>query len=1255
MNRDVQTRTASGLLGAWKGIGKTEHPRRTAAAIAGLFCTVAVAWILLSDKVLYSLPFETATLHRLEVAKGIFWQMATTVLLYVLVSRPLVRLTRAKEEAQARAMELQTVLDAVPVAVWIARDPECRVIEGNRIGRELLGQREPVNLSLSAPSDERPAGFSVWSGGRELAPDELPIQRAARTGEDVRGFEEEVVHADGRRVALLGNAVPLRGPDGRVTGAVGAFIDVSERLRVESALRASESRLRALFDALPDPAWEWDVRADRSTFSATWPALLGYGDAEEADKEGAWEDRLHPDDRERVLAALDAAVRGPADVYEAEYRIRCRDGSYRWVLSRGRVVERGADGRAQRMIGGITDMTERRRVEARLHERDALLQKLTVQVPGMLYQYRQNPDGTACFPYASEGARIVYEASPEELRRSAAVAWSRIHPDDLARVMESVAQSLERLDMWRAEYRVVLPGRGLRWLEGHAVPERLPDGGVLWHGHIIDITERRAADDALRASEEKYRLVLRATSDAVWEYDPATDRLIWGDNVESMFGVTLGEMGDRLEGWSNRLHPDDYGSAHNSFVEAVARGDERWTAEYRFRRGDGTYAVVLDRGYVLKDDAGRIIRVIGAMSDITERRHAERMAAGQARALEQLAAGEPLDDVLETIVRTLEEVETGCAASVLLLDEDGQTVHSGPAPSLPREFTRSIDGARIGPVAGSCGTAMHRRRRVVVTDIATDPLWADFKHLALPHGLRACWSEPVIGAGGRVLGSLAMYYREVRGPGERELRMISWAARLVGIAIERRRAEEQLRKRETDLRDLLNAVPDLMFRVDRDGRYIEFHAPNPDDLYAPPDQFLGRTVRDVMPADLAERCMEHLARAVSTGEPQTYEYTVQGRRGTRHWEVRITRCAEEQALLLVRDITVRRTAERQLRESQQRLSLLVQQSPLGVIVWNLDFTVAEWNTAAEHIFGWTAEQAVGRHARFILPPTAVPHVDRVWQALKENRGGTRSTNANITADGREIHCEWYNSPLIDADGRVFAVASIVDDITEQRMAQQRQQLMMAELDHRVKNNLAAVISLAEQSGRATSSYAEFRESFLGRVRALSRLHNALAATRWHGANLGALVRQTLEAFGQDASSQAAIDGPAVVLPPRVAQSVGMAVNELCTNAVKYGALSREGGRVQVRWRLVDHHGPEGPLSAVELAWTESGGPPVVAPTRRGFGTELIEGAIAYELGGSVDMRFEPDGLRCTLLIPLRETPAFAGPADSPPERSDVGS
>jgi len=499
-----------------------------------------------------------------------------------------------------------------------------------------------------------------------------------------------------------------------------------------------------------------------------------------------------------------------------------------------------------------------------------------------------------------------------------------------------------------------------------------------------------------------------------------------------------------------------------------------------------------------------------------------------------------------------------------------------------------------------------------------------------------------------------MYYKEPRGPGEHELRSISWAARLAGLAIERRAAEEQLRKRETDLRDLLNAVPDLMFRMDREGRYVEYHVPNPAELAVPPEQFMGRTVREVLSPERAEQCMRAIAQVLATGVTQSYEYQVSNDLGLRYWEVRATRCTEEQVLLLVRNVTTRRTAERKLRENEQRLSLLVQQSPLGVIVWDLDFRVAEWNAAAEQIFGWGVDDALGKPSQFICPESVRPQVDEVWQALKQNRGGSRSTNANMTREGKTIFCEWYNAPLVDGDGKVFAIASIVDDVTDQRDAQQRQQLMMAELDHRVKNNLAAVISLAEQSGRATTTFSEFRESFLGRVRALSRLHNALAATRWQGANLGTLVRQTLEAFGQDATSQAVVEGPLVVLPPRAAQAMGMALNELCTNAIKYGALSIPGGRIEARWALrpprmeIEPHRSmetEPPRPRLELCWTEWGGPVVIPPSRRGFGTELIEGAISYELGGRVVLRFEPEGLTCRIDVEM--------PPDAEFDRRDV--
>lgn len=1761
----MQTRVKSESVSA----AAAEWPRRTAFVIAAAYCVCAILWIWGSDRVLQMMRLPAEVTHEVEVWKGTGWVVFTSVVLFALIARQLVRLTRARAESQARAKELEAVLDAVPVAVWIARDPECRVIEGNRVGRELLGQGERVNLSLSAPSGERPAGFVVESRGKRLLPEELPVQLAARMGVEVRDFAEEVVLGNGERHSLLGNAVPMRDAQGRVTGAVGAFLDVTarerairelerselileqaqelarigswvsehareggalqwsketcrifglapeefdgrvetffamvhpedveavhcagadakagkreyeiehriiradgavrwvherarierdaageplrmigvcqditERIEAERALRESDARLRAAMDAANMLGWETDLLTGQVTYSRDPAAYFGL-DAEAAvGAEDGGGVLIHPDDRAEVLRQFDLCLDSGSDVYdvtfrsaaagdeerwyratarvvrdgsgravrtvgvtqditerrladervrksEARYRMiveTCQEGvwlvgkdwrttfvnhrmaemlgrspeemigrtvlefmpederektiahmreresgiaaqhEYRFVrpdgaeiwalaatnalmnddgtfagglamftditerrrmedsvrrseeqlrllfkslpmpawvydqettrflavndatvqkygyseeeflrksildirpesdrsrlrevvtgerrglvetggwkhvladgrvidveitshdidyggvaarvvlardvtesrrleeairssearyrtlieaapeaivvldverrkfvdanteaaklfgLSRDRMLEHGPmelspelqpDGRRSsdagagyiqaaaagaqpkfewthrtaagvdvpcevRLVrlpdpdrvlvrGSIADITERKRAQERLQERDALLRKLSEQVPGMIFQYQQHPDGHATFPYSSEGARTIYGVSLSELARSAQPAYDRIHPDDLPQVVEAVRRSIATMELWQSEYRVVLPDRGVRWLEGHSMPERLPDGSILWHGYISDITERRAADDALRASEQKYRMVVRATSDAMWDYEPATGILRWGDNVETMFGVRIADMGDRLDGWSDRLHPDDHDRALRSFEHAVATGDERWVEEYRFRRGDGTYAVVLDRAYMLRDSAGNVVRVIGAMTDVTERRQGEQLMSGQARALERLIGGDPLEEVLEDIVRTIEGLEPGCMGSVLLLDEASGTIRTAAAPSLPREYSGAIDGIKIGPRVGSCGTAIYRRERVIVTDIQTDELWADAKGLALAHGLRACWSEPLIGAGGKVLGSLAMYYREPRGPGVHELRTIAWAARLAGLAIERRKSEEQLRRRENELRDILNAVPDLMFRMDRAGRYLEYHAPDPTLLAVPPEQFMGRTAREVLSPERAEQCMRAIAAVLETGETQTYEYQVTGGGNTRYWEVRVTQCTEEQVLILIRNVTTRREAERKLKESEQRLSLLVRQSPLGVIVWDLDFRVAEWNAAAEQIFGWSSREALGRHAEFILPENVRAQVDEVWRALKANRGGTRSTNANITRDGRTIFCEWYNAPLIDADGRVFAVASIVDDVTEQRLAQQRQQLMMAELDHRVKNNLAAVISLAEQSGRTTTTFADFRESFLGRVRALSRLHNALAATRWHGANLGTMVRQTLEAFGQDTTSQAVVQGPEVVLPARAAQAMGMALNELCTNAIKYGALSVPGGRIEVRWaiRPADSEGPArageaGTGAALELSWVERGGPRIAEPTRRGFGTELIEGAISYELGDSAVLRFKPEGLACRIRIELPVDSEFDRREMKPGTLDDLG-
>jgi two-component system cell cycle sensor histidine kinase/response regulator CckA len=175
-------------------------------------------------------------------------------------------------------------------------------------------------------------------------------------------------------------------------------------------------------------------------------------------------------------------------------------------------------------------------------------------------------------------------------------------------------------------------------------------------------------------------------------------------------------------------------------------------------------------------------------------RRAKGLRAGQNAILEMIALGEPLSDVLDRLMRLNESQSPGLLASILLLDPEGKRLRHASAPNLPEAYTRAIDGAPIGPKAGSCGTAAYRKEVVIVADILTDPLWADYRYLVEPHGLRACWSTPIFSRQGKVLGTFAMYYREVRSPSRAELGLLKGTTHLAGIAIEKAQLEERLRE-----------------------------------------------------------------------------------------------------------------------------------------------------------------------------------------------------------------------------------------------------------------------------------------------------------------------------------------------------------------------------------------------------------------------------------------------------------------------------
>jgi len=215
----------------------------------------------------------------------------------------------------------------------------------------------------------------------------------------------------------------------------------------------------------------------------------------------------------------------------------------------------------------------------------------------------------------------------------------------------------------------------------------------------------------------------------------------------------------------------------------------------------------------LRDENDEIVGLIGIARDITDRKRIDLHRAGEARILEMIATSAPIEDVLDGLVRLIEAQAPSIHGSILLLSRDGARLMPGAGPSLPPAIIRSIDGLRIGPNAGSCGTAVYRRETVIVRDIARDPLWDDYRDFVTPYGYRSCWSAPILSHQGDALGVFAMYAKETREPTQTEMRLVEATTRIAGIAIERKLAEERIAFMANH--DALTGLPNRALLKDR--------------------------------------------------------------------------------------------------------------------------------------------------------------------------------------------------------------------------------------------------------------------------------------------------------------------------------------------------------------------------------------------------------------------------------------------------------
>ena len=330
------------------------------------------------------------------------------------------------------------------------------------------------------------------------------------------------------------------------------------------------------------------------------------------------------------------------------------------------------------------------------------------------------------------------------------------------------------------------------------------------------LMERKRAAEQLSDTNEILQSILSNMGDAVIVADKGGHFLVFNPAAERMFGK--GAMQMPFTEWSHRYglyladkitpFPEDQLPLARSI-----RGEEVNNVEMFLRHERAPHGLWTEiTGRPLRGANGDVLGGVIVCRDITQVKEEEFFRAGQSGVLEMIAADAPLADVLTSLVLLMEGQAEGLRCSILLLNRDGKHVRHGAAPNLPEAYVKAVNGAPIGPRNGSCGTAMHRRRPVVVTDVMKDPLWADYRELAKICGLRACWSTPILSAQGDVLGSFAMYREENRGPLPEETRLTQIATHIAGIAIERQRQQEILREREARI-NLAAESADLAFWI----------------------------------------------------------------------------------------------------------------------------------------------------------------------------------------------------------------------------------------------------------------------------------------------------------------------------------------------------------------------------------------------------------------------------------------------------------
>lgn len=687
-------------------------------------------------------------------------------------------------------------------------------------------------------------------------------------GETVQ-YHEWFDFPSGGRQFLSVTYSPFFEGDHSISGIVVSLRNITPLKQVEEALRQSEQRFREIAQTISQVFFVRSAVTGQFIYiTPSYEQVWGYSCESLYQNPHSWIQAIHPDDRPVVTQSLAHQFAGNS--VQREYRIIRSDGAIRWIFAQINLVRDELDNPV-RFIGVAVDITDRKHTEEALRLSQTRFQELATASPVVIYTVVEYPDGPVRYEFLSPAFEEIHELPVEKAVENPLLVIDQVHPEDRAGYQRAIAQSLEGMQTFRHQWRIITPSGRIKWIQASSRPERRSNGEIAWHGVVQDVTEQKQIEQALQAALHEINVHFDNSPLAIVQWSQNFEVLRWSTHAERMFGWSAGEV--KSLSWQewDFVYVEDRDRVNQTLAPLLNGVVPNCDIQNRNYTKDGR--VILCQWYssAVFDETGQLLSILSFAQDITDRKQAE---------LELIQA----KDLLEAIFNE--------STDAIFL------VNLPPVSSIIDCNQRAVELFEMDSKEELIETRGNLLQRHQLTQDELTQIELELQH-------RGYWSREIEYStkyGKSFWGSLAVKPIQIADQ--------TWQlVRLTDIS-ERKHAEQALRQSESTNRALVQAIPDLLIRMRRDGTYLDIHSSTNVSLYNPTSLRVGASIFDVLPHAVAKERLQYVQQVLETGRVHTYEYQLINEYEVLYEEARIVPCGEDEVLVIIRDISHRYKIDR---------------------------------------------------------------------------------------------------------------------------------------------------------------------------------------------------------------------------------------------------------------------------------------------------------------------------------------------------------